>query len=146
MTVGRRKTTWTGRNTRLDSDACRLSFYIELFFPIFAKKKKTMNQLVLDLWPYIVTATLPVLIAGIVAINRIISKLRTKVAVLEMKLVKVEEDVGRIDLRVDRKSKQFAEIQKEVMGMREDLAEIKGDLKSLAGELRTSLKFLKSNV
>ncbi len=105
-----------------------------------------MNQVVVDLWPYLVSGVMMGLIGYLFKVVRNQSKIIVKQAIIEQKVAKNTEDIQRIDGRVDRKSRQFDEIQKEVAGVREDLAEIKGDIKGLSSELNTTLAILKKNV
>lgn len=105
-----------------------------------------MNQVVVDLWPYLVSGIMAGIIGYLFKVVRNQTKIIVKLTVLEQRTEKNAEDIQRIDGRVDRKSKQFDQIQKEVAGVREDLAEIKGDIKALSSELNTTLAILKKTV
>lgn len=104
-----------------------------------------MNQLVVDIWPYVVSAILAGIATWMAQLMRGNHKIVVKQSVLEERIVKTENEIERLDKRIDHKGAQFESIQKEVEGVRTDLAEIKGDIKALTTELQTSMDFLKGN-
>ena len=106
-----------------------------------------MNQLMIDLWPYLVSgfgAVLAVIAGWMATLMRGNHRIFSKQAVLEERMSKTEDEIKRLDKRIDHKGEQFEKIQKEVEGVRNDLAEIKGDIKALSTELQTSMDFLKN--
>ncbi|MFW5563463.1 MAG: hypothetical protein ACOCNX_01050 [Prevotella sp.] len=104
-----------------------------------------MNQLMIDVWPYLLSGVLAVIAGWMASLMRGNHKIFEKQAVLEERMTKEEKEIERLDKRIDHKGEQFEKIQKEVEGVRTDLAEIKGDIKSLTTELQTSMEFLKGN-
>lgn len=101
-----------------------------------------MNQLLTDLWPYLVSSILAGIGVWMSTIVKDNHKIFSKEAVLEERISKVESEILRMDKRIDHKSEQFDQLKDEIAGFRGDLAEIKGDIKSLATELKTSLGFI----
>lgn len=79
-----------------------------------------MDQVVLDIWPMVVSS----LLTGVGTYVGFIHKLRTNVAVLEHRTEKCEKEIQRVDKRVDRKSEQFDKIQEDISDIREKLARI----------------------
>ena len=102
-----------------------------------------MNQLLIDLWPYLISGLLVGIGGWMTSIVKDNHKLFYKEAVLEERIGKIESEIMRIDKRIDHKGEQFDQLKDEIAGFRSDLAEIKGDIKSLATELKTSLGFVK---
>lgn len=105
-----------------------------------------MNQLLIDLWPYLVGGILLGIAGWMTSLVKGEHKIFSKQAVLEERINKMGGELIRLDKRLDHKSEQFDQIQKEIAGFRGDLAEIKGDIKTLTGELKTSLSFLKKDI
>ena len=79
-----------------------------------------MNQVVIDIWPMVVTA----LLTAVGTYVGFILRLRIKVAAMEERVTKVEEEVKRVDRRVDKKSEQFDKIQKNLSVIREEIVRI----------------------
>lgn len=104
-----------------------------------------MNQLMVDLWPYIISSILVGIAAWMTNLMKSNHNIFSKQAVLEERLCKTEENISRLEKRLDHKTEEFENIQKEVEGVRNDLAEIKGDIKALTTELKTSMDFLKGD-
>lgn len=101
-----------------------------------------MNQLLTDLWPYLISSILAGIGVWMTTIVKDNHKVFSKQAVLEERINKIEGEILRIDKRIDHKGEQFDQLKDEIAGFRSDLAEIKGDIKSLATELKTSLGFI----
>lgn len=102
-----------------------------------------MNQLLIDLWPYLISGVLVGIGGWMTSIVKDNHKIFSKQAVLEERINKIETEILRMDKRIDHKSEQFDQLKDEITGFRSDLAEIKGDIKSLATELKTSMGFVK---
>lgn len=79
-----------------------------------------MNQVATDIWPMVVASFLTAVGTYVGFIHR----LRIKVAVMEERVTKAEEEVKRVDRRVDKKSEQFDEIQKDLSVIREEIVRI----------------------
>lgn len=105
-----------------------------------------MNQLLIDLWPYLISGLLVGIAGWMTSLVKGEHKIFSKQAVLEERIHKMEGELLRLDKRLDHKAEQFDQLQNEIAGFRGDLAEIKGDIKTLAGELKTSLGFLKKDL
>lgn len=101
-----------------------------------------MNQLLIDLWPYLISSILAGIGVWMTTIVKDNHKIFSRQAVLEERINKIEGEILRMDKHIDHKAEQFDQLKDEIAGFRSDLAEIKGDIKSLATELKTSLRFI----
>jgi archaellum component FlaC len=105
-----------------------------------------MNQIVQELWPYFLTALLPLLLGGGAAVAKAISNLRTDLKLTEQKVKELTSNFNRLEARYNHKSQQYDELKEELADFKGDLMEIKGDIKVLATKLEPTLELLRSGI
>ncbi len=105
---------------------------------IFILKKKTMNEIMTDLWPFLV----PALIAAIGWQWRENHTLKVRVAVLENTVENLQTTLNNIQKRQDSQSKKQDDILNRISSMESELLERLGKTDANISSLSAQLKGL----